>query len=80
MILAGLGIALACGVANGIIVAAGRVPSLVVTLATLYIIRGVDILIVNGNRGGRAAMPSAFLDIPRRPSSASRTSPSRSPW
>ena len=33
--LAGLGIGLACGVANGIMVAVGRVPSLVVTLATL---------------------------------------------
>ena len=48
--LAGLGIGLACGVANGIMVAAGRVPSLVVTLATLYIIRGIDILLVGGKQ------------------------------
>ena len=47
--LVGLGIGLACGMANGLMVAIGRVPSLVVTLATLYIIRGIDILIVGGN-------------------------------
>jgi rhamnose transport system permease protein len=47
--LVGLGIGLACGMANGLMVALGRVPSLVVTLATLYIIRGIDILIVGGN-------------------------------
>jgi rhamnose transport system permease protein len=63
--LAGLGIGLACGLANGIMVAAGRVPSLVVTLATLYIIRGIDILIVGGNEVTAASLPNAFLDIPK---------------
>ena len=63
--LAGLGIGLACGVANGIMVAAGRVPSLVVTLATLYIIRGIDILIVGGKEVVAQSLPSAFLDIPK---------------
>jgi rhamnose transport system permease protein len=41
------------------------VPSLVVTLATLYIIRGVDILIVGGNEVDASALPNAFLDIPK---------------
>jgi rhamnose transport system permease protein len=63
--LAGLGIGLACGLANGIMVAAGRVPSLVVTLATLYIIRGIDILIVGGNEVVAQSLPNAFLDIPK---------------
>ncbi len=63
--LAGLGIGLACGVANGIMVAVGRVPSLVVTLATLYIIRGIDILIVGGNEVDASSLPNAFLDIPK---------------
>jgi len=63
--LAGLGIGLACGIANGIMVAAGRVPSLVVTLATLYIIRGLDILIVGGNEVDANQLPNAFLDIPK---------------
>ena len=36
-----LGIGAACGVVNGLIVTVARVPSLVVTLGTLYIIRGI---------------------------------------
>jgi len=63
--LAGLGIGLACGLLNGIMVSAGRVPSLVVTLATLYIFRGVDILIVGGKEVVASSLPAAFLDIPK---------------
>ena len=63
--LAGLGIGLACGLLNGIMVSAGRVPSLVVTLATLYIFRGVDILIVGGKEVVASSLPSAFLNIPK---------------
>ena len=63
--LAGLGIGLACGLANGIMVAAGRVPSLVVTLATLYIIRGIDILLFSGKQVVESTLPNAFLQIPR---------------
>jgi rhamnose transport system permease protein len=63
--LAGLGIGLACGIANGLMVAAGRVPSLVVTLATLYIIRGIDILIVGGNEVDASSLPNAFINIPK---------------
>ena len=63
--LVGLGIGLACGVANGLMVAIGRVPSLVVTLATLYIIRGIDILIVGGNEVVAQTLPSSFVAIPR---------------
>jgi len=63
--LAGLGIGLAVGVANGLMVAIGRVPSLVVTLATLYIVRGLDILIVGGNEVVAQTLPNAFIEIPR---------------
>ncbi len=63
--LAGLGIGLACGIANGLMVAIGRVPSLVVTLATLYIIRGIDILIVGGNQVVAQTLPNSFINIPR---------------
>jgi rhamnose transport system permease protein len=63
--LVGLGIGLACGMVNGLMVAVGRVPSLVVTLATLYIIRGLDILLFSGKQVVEASLPSAFLDIPR---------------
>jgi rhamnose transport system permease protein len=63
--LVGLGIGLACGMANGLMVALGRVPSLVVTLATLYIIRGIDILIVGGNEVTAQTLPNSFSNIPR---------------
>ncbi|MGH3278454.1 MAG: ABC transporter permease [Trebonia sp.] len=63
--LAGLGIGLACGIANGVMVALGRVPSLVVTLATMYIIRGIDILIVGGHEVDASELPNAFLNIPK---------------
>jgi rhamnose transport system permease protein len=63
--LAGLGIGLACGVANGLMVAVGRVPSLVVTLATLYVIRGIDILIVGGGVVDANTLPSGFVNIPQ---------------
>jgi rhamnose transport system permease protein len=46
-------------------VSVGRVPSLVVTLATLYIIRGVDILIVGGGMVTANTLPSAFTSIPK---------------
>jgi rhamnose transport system permease protein len=63
--LVGLGIGLGWGIVNGLVVAAGRVPSLVVTLATLYIIRGVDILIVGGGQVTANTLPSAFTTIPK---------------
>lgn len=62
--LAGLGIGLACGIANGLMVSIGQVPSLVVTLATLYVIRGIDILIVGGGEVVAATLPSGFTAIP----------------
>jgi rhamnose transport system permease protein len=63
--LAGLAIGLAVGVMNGLMVAIGRVPSLVVTLATLYIVRGIDILIVGGNEVIAQTLPNAFIEIPK---------------
>jgi rhamnose transport system permease protein len=63
--LAGLGIGLACGVVNGFLVAVGRVPSLVVTLATLYVIRGIDILHVGGNEVVASTLPNSFTSIPQ---------------
>jgi rhamnose transport system permease protein len=52
-------------VANGLMVSIGRVPSLVVTLATLYIIRGIDILIVSGNEVVAQTLPGGFIAIPQ---------------
>jgi rhamnose transport system permease protein len=63
--LAGLGIGLACGLANGVLVTIGHVPSLVVTLAMLYIIRGIDILVVGSGQVVASSLPNAFLNIPQ---------------
>ena len=62
--LVGLAIGLACGMANGLMVSLGRVPSLVVTLATLYIIQGIDILVVGGNEVVASSLPAGFVAIP----------------
>jgi rhamnose transport system permease protein len=68
--LVGLGIGLGWGIVNGLVVAAGRVPSLVVTLASLYIIRGIDILIVGGGMVTANTLPGSFVDIPKESRSA----------
>ena len=61
----GLGIGVACGVSNGLLTTIGRVPSLVVTLATLYIIRGIDVLFVGGGLVVARSLPIWFLNIPQ---------------
>ena len=53
----------AAGALNGFIVTVLRVPSLVITLAMLYVIRGVDSLIVNGKTVDPSAIPSAFTEV-----------------
>lgn len=61
--LVGLGVGVACGIVNGALVTIGRVPSLVVTLATLYIIRGFDIWIIGGGQVVASSLPNAFFEI-----------------
>jgi len=62
-LLMGLLIGLVCGVVNGVIVAYARVPALVVTLGMLYIIRGVDALVVNGVQIQPSAIPQSFVNL-----------------
>jgi rhamnose transport system permease protein len=59
----GIGIGLICGAVNGLITTVLRVPSLVVTLAALYIIRGIDALIVNGKQIDPSSIPSGFQEL-----------------
>ena len=59
--LVGIGIGIACGVVNGALTTIGRIPSLVVTLATLYIIRGLAILIIGGGQVVASSLPDAFF-------------------
>ncbi|HWE08872.1 MAG TPA: ABC transporter permease [Solirubrobacteraceae bacterium] len=61
--LVGIGVGLACGLVTGAITAVGRVPSLVVTLAMLYIIRGVDTIIVGSGQVVANSLPNSFINI-----------------
>jgi rhamnose transport system permease protein len=59
----GIAIGAAVGAVNGFITTFMRVPSLVVTLAMLYIIRGIDGVIVNGHTVDPDAIPSGFTAV-----------------
>jgi len=58
-----IGIGAVCGVVNGFVVAVMRVPSLVVTLGMLYVIRGIDGVIVSGDRIDPYSIPKAFTAV-----------------
>jgi len=58
-----LAIGAVCGVVNGAIVTVARVPSLVVTLGTLYIIRGIDGAWAGGNQVNASMLPDSFNRI-----------------
>ena len=64
--LAGIGIGIACGVVIGLVTVVGQVPSLVVTLAALYVIRGIDVLIVGGGQVVASSLPNGFIEIPKK--------------
>jgi rhamnose transport system permease protein len=59
----GIGVGAVIGAVNGFITAALRVPSLVVTLAMLYIIRGIDGLVVNGVIIVPSSIPNTYVAI-----------------
>ena len=61
--LVALGIGAACGIVNGVVVTVARVPSLVVTLGTLYIIRGIDGAWAGGNQVNASMLPNSFNKI-----------------
>ncbi|MFI9802909.1 ABC transporter permease [Streptomyces sp. NPDC052301] len=51
------------GLLNGALVSLGQVPALVVTLGTLYIIRGVDSIWVGSRQITAADLPGGFVDF-----------------
>jgi rhamnose transport system permease protein len=61
--LVALAIGTACGVVNGLIVTVARVPSLVVTLGTLYVFRGIDGAWAGGNQVNASMLPNNFNKI-----------------
>jgi rhamnose transport system permease protein len=51
------------GLINGLLVALGRVPALVITLGTLYIYRGVVLSWAGSDRINASDMPDSFLSL-----------------
>jgi rhamnose transport system permease protein len=58
-----MGIGTACGIGNGLLVAYGRIPAIIATLATLAIYRGVLFEITHGQNVIASNLPSSFLDL-----------------
>ena len=63
VLLVGVGVGAVCGVVNGAVVTILRVPSLVVTLGTLYVIRGIDAAWAGGNQIASFSLPNSFNNI-----------------
>ena len=61
--LLGIAIGAVVGAINGLVTVVARVPSLVVTLAALYIVRGIDGVIVNGVTIDPDSVPHTFQEV-----------------
>ena len=72
-VLAGVGLGALCGVLNGGLVAVAQVPSLVITLGTLYVFRGVDYAWAAGQQLTRDAAITLVLERERSDGPAVRT-------
>jgi len=59
----GIAVGAGFGLVNGLMVSFGRVPSLVITLGTLYIIRGADFAWAHGRQVNAAQLPDNFLKL-----------------
>jgi rhamnose transport system permease protein len=62
----GVGLGLVLGMINGIIVAVLGVPSIVATLGTLSIYRGIDFLIAGGKQVTLTQLPEGYTDLARQ--------------
>jgi rhamnose transport system permease protein len=59
----GVGIGVVCGLVNGLLVSFCRVPALVVTLGTLYVIQGLDHYVAHGQQINAVDLPPALLHL-----------------
>lgn len=66
MILAGVLSGLVLGMLNGVLVSALGIPSIVVTLGTLAVYRGMIIIIAGGDQVNASEMGSAFQAFPKQ--------------
>ena len=62
-VLAGVLLGVVCGAVNGAVTAVGKVPSLVVTLGTLYVFRGIDYAWAGGRQINAADLPDSLLTL-----------------
>jgi rhamnose transport system permease protein len=62
-VLAGVLVGVVCGAINGAVTAVGKVPSLVVTLGTLYVFRGIDYAWAGGRQINAADLPDSLLTL-----------------
>jgi rhamnose transport system permease protein len=58
----GIGLGLALGMVNGIVITIFRVPSIVATLGTLSIFRGLTYLVANGREITNSDLPAGYTD------------------
>lgn len=63
VVAAGMLIGAVLGFVNGLLVAYGQVPALVITLGTLYIYRGAFLTWAGSDRINASDMPKSFLDL-----------------
>ncbi|MET8811162.1 ABC transporter permease [Streptomyces sp. NPDC004549] len=62
-ILLAVALGVGCGLLNGALVSLGQVPALVVTLGSLYIVRGLDSLWVGSRQITASDLPGGFVDF-----------------
>ncbi|MEV2250442.1 ABC transporter permease [Streptomyces sp. NPDC050147] len=62
-ILLAVALGVGCGLLNGALVSLGQVPALVVTLGTLYVIRGIDSIWVGSRQITASDLPDGFVDF-----------------
>lgn len=61
--LLGIALGLGLGIVNGIIVAGFRVPSIVATLGTLSVYRGLDFFVATGREVNLVDLPAGYTDV-----------------
>ena len=61
--LAGIAMGALLGLVNGVLVAFGKVPALVITLGTLYVYRGIVLSWAGSDRINASDMPGSFLQL-----------------
>ncbi|NUU15998.1 ABC transporter permease [Cellulomonas humilata] len=63
VIVLGIGLGAVLGAVNGVLVTSARVPSLVITLGTLYAFRGITVIWAGSDRINAGDMPRSFLAL-----------------